>query len=156
MFLSVELQGDQILKRQLFRGADAAGNMRPALWAVREDMFRVIRMTFQSQGRRGGGSWKALDPATVAAKERRGLDPRILFGRHRLVNSFTQRGNVNMRSSITRHDIRLRSTLPYADVHQYGDEDRGIPARPFIRFLPTDRQRWVKMCETYLIGAMRV
>lgn len=154
-FLDVQIQGWQAVRRQLLRGADAAGNMKPALWEVREDMFRVIRATFTGQGRRGGGSWKALDPATAARKARLGLDPRILFARGRLYDSFTRRGSRFMRSHVTNEEIFLDSTLPYADTHQFGDPERGIPARPFIDFTPVDRNRWVKMCERSLMEAMR-
>lgn len=154
-YLSIEILGVKQVQRQLFRGAERAGNMRPALWKVREDMFRVIRMTFQSQGRRGGGSWKQLDPETVARKIREGRDPKILYATHHLVDSLTVRGNRYMRSKVTRHDITLDTTLPYADTQQHGDESRGIVARPFIHFTLRDRVRWVKMCEESLMAAMR-
>lgn len=153
-FLDIELQGARLTRRKLLRGADAAANMKPVLWQIREDMFRIIRINFESQGRRGGGSWKYLDPKTVAAKQRQGLDPRILMAKLKLVHSLTRRGDRNMRSAVANDRIYLRSTLPYAETHEYGDEERGIPARPFIQFLPTDRVRWVKMCESYLKGAM--
>lgn len=154
-FLDIQISGVQSVRRQLLRGAERAGNMRPALWLVREDMFRVIRATFTGQGRRGGGSWRALDPATVARKVRKGQDPRILMATHHLVDSFTLRGSRFMRSSVTKDVILLDSTLPYKDVHQYGDPGRNIPARPFIDFTPRDRSRWVKMCEASLMEAMR-
>jgi len=52
--LSIEIFGDKIVQRSLLKGAAAAQNMHPVLWEVREDMFRVIRATFMSQGRRYG------------------------------------------------------------------------------------------------------
>lgn len=154
-FLDIEIQGQKQVRRQLLRGAEAAGNLKPALTLVREDMFRVIRAQFTSQGRRGGGSWKFLDPKTIERKINKGLDPRILMARHRLMDSFTKRKSRYMRSKVTKDRITLSSTLPYADTHQYGDEDRGIPARPFIKFLPNDRKRWVTMCERQIMEAMR-
>jgi phage gpG-like protein len=154
-FLSIEVFGDKVVQRKLFRGAERAGNMRPALWKVREDMFRVIRATFLGQGRRYGGSWKALSPATVAAKERAGLDPRILIARERLMNSLTVRGNRNMRSSVTRDKINLTSTLEYAEAQNFGTADGHVPQRQFIKFYPQDRARWIKICEESLMEAMR-
>lgn len=154
-FLSIEIFGDKIVHRQLLRGAERAGNMKPALWDVREDIFRIIKINFESQGRRGGGSWKFLDPKTVEAKARRGLDPRILIARGRLMNSLTRRGDRDMRSAVTKHNIRLTSTKEYAEVHNFGSADGHIPARPFIEFLPNDKKRWIKMCEASLVGAMR-
>jgi phage gpG-like protein len=154
-FLDIEIAGAQAVRRQLLRGAETAMNMRPALLRVREDMFRVIRLNFTSQGRRGGGSWKMIDTETAKRKAAKNLDPRILMATHKLMDSFTKRESRYMRSSVTRDQIKLDSTLPYASTHQYGDDERGIPARPFITFLPNDRMRWVKMCERELIGAMR-
>lgn len=154
-YLDIEITGVQTVRRQLLRGAAAAANMRPALWEIREDIFRIIRINFISQGRRGGGSWKQLDPRTAAAKARRGQDPRILIATGKLMDSFTRRGSRYMRSAVNKDRIYLDTTLPYADTHQYGDQSRGIPTRPFIRFLPQDKKRWVKMCESHLMEAMR-
>lgn len=152
---SIEIQGVKQVQEKLDRGAAAARNMKPALWLVREDMFRINKIQFESQGHRGGGSWKALDEKYLARKEREGRDPRILFSKRNLFRSFTQRGSRYMRSAVTNDLIYLSSTLPYADTHQYGDASRGIPARPYIRILPGDRQRWVKICFRYLQEAMR-
>lgn len=154
-WLDIEIQGAQAVRRQLLRGAERAGNMRPALVEVRLDMFRVIRETFLSQGRRYGGSWKGLRPETIERKVNQGLDPRILIARRRLMDSFTKRSSRYMHSKVTNDRITLESTLVYADTHQYGDPDRGIPARPFIRFYPQDRRRWVKICEASLMEALR-
>lgn len=154
-FLDIEIQGDQAVRRQLLRGAERAGDMRAPLTEVRTDMFRVIRATFTSQGRRYGGSWPALKTETIERKIRKRLDPRILIARHRLMDSFTRRSSRYMRSKVTKDRIKLESTLPYADTQQHGDSDRGIPARPFVRFYPEDRRRWVKICEASLMEAMR-
>jgi phage gpG-like protein len=154
-FMEIEIMGDKVVKAKLLRGAAAAGNMRPALTEVRLDMFRVIRATFTGQGRRFGGSWKALDPKTVAAKARKGQDPRILIATHRLIDAFTRRESRHMRSKILGDRIELGSDLTYDAVHQYGSDDGNTPARPFIAFYPQDRQRWAKICQQHLMGAMR-
>lgn len=154
-FMEIELMGERVVRRKLLRGAQAALSMRPALIEVRTDMQRAIRMNFQSQGRRGGGSWKQLDPKTVESKERAGLDPRILMARHRLIDSFTRRSSRYMRTRIANDRVELESTLPYAAVQQYGSDDGHVPARPFVRFTEYDRTRWATICRNHLIGAMR-
>lgn len=152
---TIEIFGARQWSERLARGAKAAANPRPALWEIREDMFRVIRATFTGQGRRFGGSWVALKPETVERKLTRGLDPRILMAKHRLMESMTRRGHPNMRSRVTRDTVLLNTTLPYAETHQYGDEDRGIPARPFVDFYPQDATRWTGILKDYLAAAVR-
>jgi len=151
----MEMFGARQASEHLLKGAAKSLNMRPTLWEIREDMFRVIRMTFQSQGRRYGGSWKELTPSWAERKAVIGGDPRILYFRRRLEPSWTRRGNPNMRSRVTRDKIELNSILPYAEVHQFGSEDGFTPPRPYIDFRPRDRQRWRDMVGRAVINAMK-
>jgi phage gpG-like protein len=136
------------------RGATAAKNMRPALLLVREDMFRVTKVQFESQGRRGGGSWRGLTEAWALRKEVLGRDPRILYSQHKLIKSWTERSSRNMRSRVTKDRIDLQSSLVYAGVHQFGYSERNIPERPYIKFVRGDHERWTKICMRHLQGAM--
>lgn len=129
-----------------------SSNMRPALVSVREDMYRAIRQTFMSQGRRYGGSWQSLAEDTIRRKLKKGLDPRILIARGRLMDSLTERSSKYMRTAVTKSSIRLNTTLSYAQTQQFGDEARGIPARPFVNFHPRDWERWRDMVARYLVG----
>jgi phage gpG-like protein len=38
---------------------------------------------------------------------------------------------------VTGTGLRIRNAMPYAGVHQFGDPDRGIPARPMV---PVERR----------------
>lgn len=135
------------------RGRRLARDMRPPLNKVADDIMRVIRATFMSQGRRYGGSWEFLDKETVQRKAAAGQDPRILIATEKLMNSWTQRGG-DQHLKITGDYIALESQVPYADVHQFGDEDKGIPARPYINFDPRDIHRWTSILERDLMRAM--
>lgn len=141
-----------MLRRQLRRGMEVAGNMRPALSIIADEMMDSIRATFESQGRRGGGSWKALDPATVKRKAAAGLDPRILIATGELMDSMTVRGDPNQILRIGRAHVELSSRLADAPVHQYGNEH--VPARPFIKITTGDRKRWVNVVRDQLREAM--
>lgn len=152
--LDIKIFGDQIVRRKLFRGAAVAGNMRPGLELVADDMMKVIRTNFESQGRRGGGAWKGLKPKTLQAKLKRGEGARILIASGALMDSMTVRGDPEQKLRVTGKSIELGSYLKDAPVHQRGNEN--IPARPFIKFLPTDRVRWTKIVQTTLLEAMRV
>jgi phage gpG-like protein len=153
-FVSVELLGQDALELKLLRGAAAVSNMRPALVEVRLMMFAAIAATFESQGRRYGGSWQHLTTEWIARKVKAGLDPRILIARGRLMESFTNRDSPYMRSKVTRTSISLGSTLPYAAAQNFGSPAAGIPQREFISFHPRDRQRWVTSLEKYVMAAL--
>ena len=151
-YLDIRIFGVPEVKRQLFRGAAAAGNMKPVLEEVGLDMMYVIGLNFASQGRRGGGSWRQLTPEWLARKMAAGLSPEILVATGALHDSMTQPGDPDQFYQVTNRSIKLESRLPYAEAHQHGNDH--LPARPFVHFMPSDRERWVKMCERYLREAM--
>jgi phage gpG-like protein len=154
MRLHIEIFGHRQMQRNLLRGASQAANMRKPMNDIVDDMMRVIGATFTGQGRRYGGSWHHLAKATIRDKARRGLDPRILIARGRLMNSMTKRRSRNQSLIVSGSEIQLDSKLPYARTHQYGDRDRGIPKREFIKFYPQDRARWARMAEDALRKAI--
>jgi|SRR5215831_5349772 len=129
-------------------------NMKPALRQIISDIRRVIRINFESQGRRGGGSWKALDEKYLEWKLSHNRDPRILMSRHRLMDSWTKPYSRNKIEVIQNQYMEFSSTVEYAMTHEYGDEERGIPARPYLKFLLSDYDRWVKMVENRIMGAL--
>jgi phage gpG-like protein len=126
-------------------------NTRPVMEAIAEDMLRVEAAQFDSQGRRGGGSWKRDLPSTVERKLFGDRDPRIMHDRERLRISLTKRDSPDNVLEVTDNTIRFGTRVPYAATHQYG---RGhIPARPIIKFLPRDRERWARMVGEHVMGA---
>jgi phage gpG-like protein len=153
-FLEVKIFGTERVNRQLFRGALAVGNMQPALEEVADDMMYAIQQNFNSQGRRGGGSWKFLDKNTINEKARKGQEPFILIATGALYDSMTQRGDSNQRLEVTDHYVSLSSELSYADIHVTGGEH--MPKRDYTQLLTSDRLRWVAICEGYLERAMSV
>ena len=150
----IRIFGADQVRAMLYRGEVALKDARPINRKIADDMMRVIRMTFTGQGRRYGGSWHALDIATVREKRRRGLDHRILIARGRLMDSYTKPRSRNQILRIDRDTIELGSKLDYAAVHQFGDDDKGIPARPFIDFDHRDHSRWARIVERELLQRM--
>jgi hypothetical protein len=119
-------------------GNDAMYALSDVLVMIREDMMRVTASNFESQGRRGGGSWKPLTPAWLRTKERRGKDLRIQFYDHWLVESVTVLHADHQIADLDEMEgtIRLGSTLPYADTAQRH--------RPYLKFTRQDQVRWGK------------
>lgn len=150
----IRIFGDKEAVIRFERGQRRLTNMKPALENVADDIMRVIRATFTSQGRRYGGSWEYLDRETVRDKAREGKDPRILIASQRLMDSWTKRDHDDQRLRVTTRSITLDSAVPYAEVHQEGDEEMGIPARPYIAFDRRDVDRWAKIVERDLLRVM--
>lgn len=51
--------------------------------------------------------------------------------------------------------VSLGSNLVYAAVHLYGDEARGIPARPYLGFSDDDMVELGEVAESFLRGMFR-
>src|SRR5262245_49475951 len=132
----IKIYGITETRAMLRRGMAAAEFMEPALERVAIDMMDVVQRNFESQGRRGGGSWKRLDPKWEARKIEAGLDPRILIARGALMDSVTRWGAPNQDLRIDNDSIELRSELDYAAAQQFGTGR--IPARPYLDFVGGD------------------
>ena len=128
----------------LKRGERAASDFSDPLSDIADDVYRVIGINFSSQGRRGGGSWAMVSEAWAKRKK----SALILIESGALMDSVTS-GDPH----ITSHKLEMESDVEYAEIHQFGG--RGIPARPFIRFIDSDRQRWHDILHEHLIEAMR-
>src|SRR5688572_260558 len=115
-----------------------------------DEMLRIIRINFRSQGRRSGGSWKRITPRWAKQKRREGLDPRILFASGRLEQSF-HRDGPNQKIVYSKRGFTIRSTVPYAAVHQYGFPGKNIRARPFVKFSQHDKRMFAKLLQEYLL-----
>jgi len=123
---------------------------RPAMLQISGKMVLAVDQRFQSQGRRGGGSWRKLSEDWLFAKLARGLDPRILFATGELHRSLVRINHPNNKLRITGTSIEYGSTLPYANTQMFGDPARNIPARPYIRFTAADRREWANILLRYV------
>jgi phage gpG-like protein len=145
-------------------GAGQGENTRTVMDMIVADMLRIEKIIFRAQGRRGGGSWKALAPDTLRKKGIGGynilrtdlarpgyskIDGHI--SSDTLYRSMTEFGAPYQILAVTRNNIMFGTTRPYAGAHQHGSWIRFIPARPFMRFLPTDQTRWMRLINEHLM-----
>lgn len=147
--------GFEHIERSYQAASGRARLLKPALELIGDDMIESTKIQFESGGRRGGGSWARASKEWQFEKLRSGLDPRPLFATHRLFGSLAHKGDPEMVLDIQPLSIRYGSQVPYADTHQFGDPERGIPARPFIHFLPGDIARWGRIIIMYITDPMR-
>lgn len=142
---SIHAQGlEQAIVRHE-RMAAAAVDATPAMASVAALMMGFIERTFHSGGRRGGGSWAQITDEWLTRKVRNGLDPRIGYATHALVESLTVLGAAGQELEITPQSVRLASHLPYAATQQRH--------RPFVKFTPTDHLRIRDTVRNHLIAA---
>lgn len=119
--LTAELTGLSSLTKALNQLMTQAGNVEPALAQIGEYLLESHQSRFQLEIAPDGTPWLPLAPETLARKK--GED-RILQdqGTLRDTLSYTVLGN----------ELLFGSNLEYAATHQFGREEDGIEARPFI------------------------
>jgi phage virion morphogenesis protein len=57
--------------------------------------------------------------------------------------------------SVDGNSVEISSNLAYAATHQYGDDERGIPARPFLDFADTDEAKITQLVQDYVTELLR-
>lgn len=113
-------------------------------------MMLVEERIFETQGRRGGGSWKKLKPETVRKKgtteilrTRGAKSGYSRFPADSLFKSLTEPGAPYNVTEVTRNRIAFGTKHPYAEVI--------ASQRPFMRFTESDVNRWNDMIAMYLM-----
>jgi len=125
----------------------AAFHAEPVMERVITEFRRIIDMTFQSQGRRGGGSWAQDSEEWLARKLRMNLDPRIGLATGALRRSYVVPDDENEDKEVGPNFARLGSLLEYAEVQQ--------EHRPYIKLTKYDKVKIRNMIRSYLIDAWR-
>lgn len=117
------------------------------------DLLRLEYQTFVSQGRRGGGSWRFLQPETIARKVSAGLDPRINIATGALMESVTKGWG-----SESEPEYAVREVGP--TFLRFGTRAPGAAEsqkfRPFLRITRFDRARWARMWVRYVVRIARM
>jgi hypothetical protein len=143
----ITAMGTKQVSTRFTRMGAATIDARPAMRTIGEMLFEITQTTFESQGRRGGGSWRRDSPAWLARKIRGGLDPRIGYATHALVKSVTEPDAPGQVFELRRNSLRFGSSLPYAKTQQRN--------RPFIKLTVNDRARMRLIIREHLIGAWK-
>lgn len=103
---------------------------RELMTAIAEEMHASVMNEFRTEGA-GSGGWKALKPATLKQKRRKGLAEAILQARGNLIRS--------IQSSATESTAIVSTNLRYAAIHHFGGVI-SIAARTRTLFHRTDRK----------------
>ena len=106
-------------------------------------MAREINTHFKAESG-PGGKWK---PCSAEYAERR--------AKGRGGNKILQDTGVLRGSMVNRWTTRVAQVstqVPYAATHQYGDESRNVPARPFMWLPEKFMDTWTTKFQYWLVG----
>lgn len=148
MKLIYSVHGEDIIQRDLMRFGIRAGNARPAFLAIAKDMMDAMESQFDTQGAHASGGWEPLKEATLKAKAKAGLDPRILHATLALRNSLTGTGGDNVLIA-SDESLTFGSQLFYAGFHQTGTVH--MAQRRPLEFTEIEKRGFVKTLQRYII-----
>lgn len=110
-------------ERKIARIKGRFANFGPVMQGPVRKLFLVaMRKQFSSRGQYGGTPWPRLTKQTLDRKRRWGLRLSPLRATDRLYKSLTVRGGPEQQTIITRNSFKFRTLVPYAPVHQTGDD----------------------------------
>lgn len=113
---------------------------RPLLANIREYLLRVHRERFDKMEAPDGTPWAALTPAYQRRKHRNA--GRILVLRGYLRNTLV--------GQIDTEGLVFGTNLIYGAAHQFGREEIGLPARPWLGLSEDDENYLVTLAHRYL------
>ncbi len=119
--LAAQLSGVSELVDTLNQLMNKTRDLQPALSQVGEYLLESHQSRFQLEVAPDGTPWAPLSPETLARKK--GED-RILQDQGTLRDTLSYEA--------TASELLFGSNLEYAATHQFGREEDGIEARPFI------------------------
>ena len=145
-FITVRANGSAAIKKLLNNIIDAGNNLEPAFAEIGEYLIEATQERFKLEIGPNGEPWEPLAPETLARKK--GED-RILQ------HSGTLRDQLNYQ--ISGRTLTFGSNQEYAATHQFGREDDGIPARPFLGLTKSpwdDKDEIVEILQDHLKDAI--
>lgn len=163
---------DSAVREALDRLARAGADLRPAFADIGEHLLISHRERWDRQVDPDGKPWKPLSDATLRRKMLKG----VRRGKDAKRKSLTTRGRTKAgaiaalgRAQILVESGDLRDTLSYdartnqlafgtnrkyGATHQFGDPERGIPARPFLGLSGDDRDAILEILADHLDRAL--
>ncbi len=144
--ISLELN-DRELKQALDKLSARVSDMAPVMHRITQIMEEGTRTHFEEERGPDGQKWKPLADSTLLAYMRRaagkdGILTKRGNTRAKAVKALAQK-KILLDHGRLSHDLgrefssmsaMLTSVQPYAATHQFGDDKRNIPARPFFGF----------------------
>jgi len=127
--IQLELDDSQI-KQAFKRLIDAGIKLEPVFGSLGEALLNSHKARFKAQESPGGDPWQELDAAYQAKKPRNADKILVLEGYMRDLLAY----------NASAHQLELGTNLIQGATHQFGDDSRHIPERPFLGISHEDEQ----------------
>jgi phage gpG-like protein len=155
MNLVIEAFGEVEMNRKLLRFAHNAENMKPAFDEIYEAFLEAEQDQFEGQGVGPSGRWAPLAPSTQAAKDRLGIDGRILYGETGdLFASLTSWHDPNAVYDTTPDSATFGSNVEYGKFHQSRAPRSRLPRRPPVDLTTTQKRTWMQILQRHLVSGV--
>lgn len=143
--LSVDVEGDERLRKALSGVTGLMKNLRPPLREIARGLRRRADLQFQTRGQAYNTPWPSRSPATMRARRRgwgyygtKGASGGPVQASGETRRSFTSPSSTKHVEKITRQTMEWGSKHPLAHLHTQGPQNRGpappLPQRPIIAF----------------------
>ncbi len=141
--LSFQLEGQQVLSRNLRILADGIEDMRPEFKEIGDMIEKSAQTNFENEGSEGGGKWKSLSPATVKARQKKtwyyknspsgaSANWPILRWTGRLASSFVKNPG--------KMEVAVWNNAPYYKYHQSKNRSGKLPRRLILELKQNDKR----------------
>ena len=116
---------DQVARRRLADLRERGGNLAPAMREIAGHLLDSVNEAFAREASPAGKAWAPLKPATVDDRLRRRYGSGPILKRS---------GDLGARilADWDKTSAVVGTNVVYAATHHFGDNARGIPARPFL------------------------
>ncbi|MGE4406051.1 phage virion morphogenesis protein [Pseudomonas sp.] len=136
---------DRQVMRALQRLQDAAGDLTPAFKDIGEHLMISHSERFRDQVDPEGNAWQPLSPWYRARKKK---NPNKILIRDVMLSA-------TLNYQVEGESLRFGTPLIYGATHQFGDPERGIPARPFLGISDGDRTVILDILQDHLMEALQ-
>lgn len=148
--ISIDYDDSQI-RQALDQLLEASGNLRPAMLEISEYLHERSRESFDNAQSPDGIPWAALNATTLKRKAKKGVPINLpLHG-----ESLHLRDTIFPFASDDEAGISTGpATQKYAATHQFGDDKRKIPARPYLGLSEIDEQEIVDIIGDHISNVL--
>lgn len=136
---------DKEIAARLRKLIDAGEDLEPAFIDIGEGFLNSTHDRWEQQVDPEGNPWEPLDPKYQARKKKNADKILVLEGYMRDTLAY----NTSPRS------MEMGTNLIQGATHQFGDDERGIPARPYLGVSEDDEQMIEDILQDHFEEALR-
>lgn len=142
---NIKLEGLGAVQQQLQALQQRAGNLAPVFRDIGEYLLLAHDERFAKQQSPEGDPWEPLSESYKKRKKRNKNKILILDS---LLSG-------TLRYQVTANSLSFGTDRIYGATHQFGRDEAGIPARPFLGLSNADENEVLRLIEDHLADALK-